>query len=215
MSGMRVAIIDYGVGNLLSVSRGLEHVGAAVTVTADPAEILAASRVVLPGVGAFADGMAQLRRDGLDDVVREVAARGLPLLGICLGMQMLLGESEEFGLSSGLDLIPGRVVPVPGIDTDGHPQKIPHIGWNALVLAPGQVNWDDTPLQLVKPGESAYFVHSFMACPADSQCRIADCIYGGIRISAAIGKDNVFGCQFHPEKSGMVGLTILRSFLAV
>jgi glutamine amidotransferase len=213
MSSPDVAIIDYGVGNLLSVRRGLEHVGAKVRVTSDPAEILAASRVVLPGVGAFADGMAELKRNGLDDTVREVAQRGLPLLGICLGMQMLLEESEEFGPSAGLGLIAGKVLPVPAIDSEGHPQKIPHIGWNALEFPLERKSWHGTPLQSVAPGDSVYFVHSFMASPDDPACRIADCLYGGTRIAAAVGSANVFGCQFHPEKSGDVGLAILKGFL--
>src|SRR5205809_612640 len=126
MSQPDVVVIDYGVGNLLSVSRGLEACGAAVTLSSDPEVILAAPRVVLPGVGAFGDGMAELRRRGLDAVVREVASQGAPLLAICLGMQMLLDESEEFGITEGLGLIHGRVVPVPGRTTSGEPQKIPH-----------------------------------------------------------------------------------------
>jgi glutamine amidotransferase len=215
MSTPEVTVIDYGMGNLLSVRRGLEHCGATVTVTADPDVILSSSRVVLPGVGAFADGMAELRSHGLNTVVREVAARGTPLLGICLGMQMLLDESEEFGITAGLGLIPGRVVSVPSKTADGHPQKIPHIGWNALVLPHGRESWEGTLLQGVKPGEAVYFVHSFMANPINADHRIADCFYGGISVSAAIGRANIFGCQFHPEKSGEVGLKVLRRFLTL
>jgi len=213
MSTPEVAVIDYGMGNLLSVRRGLEHCGAAVTVTADHNAILSAPRVVLPGVGAFGDGMAELCRQGLDAVVREIASRGTPLLGICLGMQMLLDESEEFGATTGLSLIPGRVVPVPSTTIDGHPQKIPHIGWNALVLPNGRESWEGTLLHAIKPGEEVYFVHSFMAFPVDPGHRVADCLYGDIPVSAAIGRENVFGCQFHPEKSGDVGLEVLKRFL--
>lgn len=213
MSTAEVAIVDYGMGNLLSVRRGLEYCGATVTVTADPQVILSAPRVVLPGVGAFADGMAELCRHGLDAVVRELATHGTPLLGICLGMQMLLDESEEFRVTKGLGLIPGSVVPVPTADVAGHPQKIPHIGWNELILPQGRVDWAETVLQKVNPGDAAYFVHSFMANPSDSVHRIADCSYGGISIAAVIGRDNIFGCQFHPEKSGDVGLRILKQFL--
>jgi imidazole glycerol-phosphate synthase subunit HisH len=215
MRAAEVTVIDYGVGNLLSVSRGLEHCGGRVGITADHEAILAAPRVVLPGVGAFADGMAELRRQGLDAVVREVAAKGTPLLGICLGMQMLLDESEEFGVTAGLGLIPGRVVPVPLTTTDGHPQKIPHIGWNVLVLPQNRENWDGTLLQDIKPGEAVYFVHSFMASPNSPDHRIADCLYGGWAVSAAIGRENVFGCQFHPEKSGEAGLKVLQRFLGL
>jgi glutamine amidotransferase len=208
-----VAVIDYGLGNLLSVRRGLEHCGAAVTVTSDPEAIVSAPRVVLPGVGAFADGMAALRRQGLDAVVREVAAHGRWLLGICLGMQMLLDESDEFGTTAGLGLIPGRAIPIPTKTSDGRLQKIPHIGWNTLLLSEGREDWAGTLLQQVTPGEAVYFVHSYMCVPSDPCHRIADCHYGRWPISAAIGRENVVGCQFHPEKSGEVGLNVLRSFL--
>lgn len=213
MSASEVTVIDYGMGNLLSVRRGLEHCGATVTVSADPDVILSSSRVVLPGVGAFADGMNELRKHGLDKVAREVAARGTPLLGICLGMQMLLEESEEFCLTAGLGLIAGQVIPVPAATKQGLPQKIPHIGWNALLPSSERENWDGTLLQGIKPGEAVYFVHSFMAEPTDSNHRIADCIYGGWPVLASIGRENISGCQFHPEKSGEVGLKVLRNFL--
>jgi glutamine amidotransferase len=182
-------------------------------VTADPDAILAASRGVLPGVGAFADGMAELNRSGLDTIVREVAERGTPLLGICLGMQMLLDASQEFGATKGLGLIPGEVVAVPSMGSDGRAQKIPHIGWNALVLPERHESWEGSLLQDVKVGEAVYFVHSFMASPTNPSHRIADCIYGGVAVPAAIARDNVAGCQFHPEKSGEVGLKVLRRFL--
>lgn len=210
-----VCVIDYGVGNLLSVRRGFEQCGARVTVTDDPAKILAAPRVVLPGVGAFANGMSELVKRRLDAVVRDVARRGTPLLGICLGMQMLLDESDEFGQSKGLGIIPGRVITVPKTGTNGHPQKIPHLGWNALAVSPGRSGWSDTILADVAPGEAVYFVHSFMAAPDDPADRLADSLYGGVAVSAAIGRGKVFGCQFHPEKSGDVGLKVLRRFLEV
>ena len=213
MNAPEVALIDYGIGNLLSVRRGLEHCGASVAVTDDSAAILSARRVVLPGVGAFGSGMAELRRRGLEAVVSEVAARGTPLLGICLGMQMLLDESEEFGKTMGLGLIPGRVVPVPTLNAEGQSQKIPHIGWSPLQLPKGRENWGGSLMQDVRPNESVYFVHSFMSSPSDPTHRIADCLYGGISVSAAIGRENVMGCQFHPEKSGVVGLKVIRRFL--
>ena len=213
MSAPEVVVIDYGMGNLLSVCRALEHCGAMVTLTANVDAILSAPRVVLPGVGAFPVGMAELRRQGLDAVVREVAAQGTPLLGICLGMQMLLDESEEFITTSGLGLISGRVVPLPAVTADGRPKKIPHIGWSALVLPHSYESWNGTLLQEVKQGESVYFVHSFMASPTDPGHRIADFHYGDLSVSAAIRRDNIYGCQFHPEKSGEVGLKILKRFL--
>ena len=208
-----VAVIDYGVGNLLSVSRALVHCGARVKVTADPAVILAADRVILPGVGAFANGMAALRASGLDRVVRQVAAAGTPLLGICLGMQLLLESSDEFGATDGLGLIPGRVVQIPSNATNGDSHKIPHIGWNALVLPAGRQDWADGLLGGIAAGEAMYFVHSFMAQPTDPAHRLADCLYGGIAVSAAVQRGAVLGCQFHPEKSGKVGLRVLANFL--
>ena len=211
----KVVVVDYGMGNLLSVRRGLEHCGAKVMVTSDPDIILSAPKVVLPGVGAFANGMAQLRSLGLDTVVREVATKGRFLLGICLGMQMLLDESEEFGTTEGLGIISGRVVSIPSVSTNGFPQKIPHIGWNSLVLSKGIESWEGGLLEEVIPGEAVYFVHSFMAVPSKPNHRIANCLYGGIAVPATIGRDNIYGCQFHPEKSGEVGLKILRKFLTL
>ena len=208
-----VAVIDYGVGNLLSVSRALVHCGARANVTADPAAILAADRVILPGVGAFANGMAALRAGGLDRVVLQVAAAGTPLLGICLGMQMLLESSDEFGATEGLGLIPGRVVQIPSHAVTGESHKIPHIGWNALVLPAGRRDWDGGLLDGIAAGEAMYFVHSFMAQPTDPTHRLADCLYGGIAVSAAVQRGAVLGCQFHPEKSGKVGLQVLANFL--
>ena len=209
----QVAVIDYGVGNLLSVRRALEHCGATVAVTPDPAAILSATCVVLPGVGAFAKGMSELRRTGLDAVTREVAARGIPLLGICLGMQMLLDESEEFGSTRGLGLIPGRVIPIPSAIEGGSLRKTPHIGWNGLVYSAGRETWSDTPLRDSHVADAVYFLHSFMAETTDPADRVADCVYDGLTISAAIMRGPVFGCQFHPEKSGAIGLSILKGFL--
>jgi glutamine amidotransferase len=207
---VEVTVIDYGVGNLLSVQRGFEHCGARVTVTSDPEVILGADRLVLPGVGAFRDAMQELEVRGLTSVIRAYAASGKPLFGICLGMQMLLSESEEFGITQGLGLIPGRVVPVPTKTTTGVPQKIPHIGWSAL--HPAHESWSGTQFDEIQAGSAVYFVHSYMAQTKDDAHRLVDCVYGGHHIPAVIGSGNVLGCQFHPEKSGEVGLSILRAF---
>lgn len=215
MNHSDVVVIDYGMGNLLSVRRGLEHCGASVEVSSDPEVIHNAARVVLPGVGAFADAMAELQRLQLDEVVREVARRGTPLLGICLGMQLLLDESQEFGHAAGLGLIPGEVVPIPALQADSSPLKVPHIGWNALCLPEGRQDWGNTLLQDIKPGETVYFVHSFMAQPKDPAHRVAECRYGNLPICASIGSNNIYGCQFHPEKSGETGLRILGRFLTL
>lgn len=213
MSVPEVTVIDYGVGNLLSVQRGLEQCGAKVVLTSDPEKILAAKRVVLPGVGAFANAMQALESLGLVAVIRELAQHNKPLLGICLGMQLLLEESDEFGVTAGLGLIPGRVIALPKLKLSGESQKIPHIGWSALQPSNVAVGWQHTLLEDNRPGEAAYFVHSFMAVPTNSTHRIADCMYGSHKIAATIGRDNITGCQFHPEKSGEVGLKILRRFI--
>lgn len=206
-----VVVIDYGVGNLLSVQRGLEHAGASVTLTSDPQVILGASHVVLPGVGAFGNAMQALQERELVAPIRTVAGRGTPLLGICLGMQLLLDESEEFGLTRGLSIIPGRVVPIPGKTTAGTDQKIPHIGWNGLLRAEG-AQWQNTLLGGTTQGETVYFVHSFQAVPEKPEHCLANCNYGGHDIPAVIRAGNVVGCQFHPEKSGKAGLEILARF---
>jgi glutamine amidotransferase len=213
MSATEVVVIDYGLGNLLSVQRGLEHCGASVILTANPTEILAAKRVVLPGVGAFSNAMEALERLSLVAVIRDLAHRKTPLLGICLGMQLLLDESEEFGVTAGIGLIPGRVIPMPTKTKLGESHKIPHIGWTAIQPSEASKGWSGTLLQDNRPGEAAYFVHSFMAVPSNQTHRIAECVYGGHLIPATIGRDRITGCQFHPEKSGEVGLKILRQFI--
>lgn len=213
MSATEIVVVDYGMGNMLSVCRALEFCGANVRTSGDPGVVATAAKVVLPGVGAFADGMAELRRTGLDSALRDIAASGKPLLGICLGMQMLLEESDEFGKTRGLALIPGRVVPVPAVTDTGEPQKIPRIGWYSVGLPQGRSSWEGTPLSTTKPGAAFYFVHSFMARPLRPEQNLADSDYGGTAVSVAIGYENVFGCQFHPEKSGEAGLRLLRRFI--
>ncbi len=212
MSLPEVVVIDYGVGNLLSVQRALERCGANVILSGDPKKILSANRVVLPGVGAFSSAMKALESLGLVQTIQELDYRGIPLLGICLGMQLLLDQSDEFGKVTGLGLIPGTVIAVPEHEISGKTQKIPHIGWNSLQPSNSLMGWENTLLQDNKPGEDVYFIHSFMAVPEDSSCRIADCQYGGHNIAAVIRKNHITGCQFHPEKSGEVGLKIIRRF---
>ena len=212
MNTPEVTIIDYGVGNLLSVKRGFEHCGAKVILTSDPKIILASKRVVLPGVGAFPSAMNALQKLNLVSVIKELEHLSTPLLAICLGMQLLMDESEEFGLTPGLGLIPGRVMAVPDKSVEGVSQKIPHIGWSALYDSSENNNWKRTLLQDNESGDFAYFIHSYMAQPTSPKNRVAHAMYGGHRISAVISKDRITGCQFHPEKSGEVGLKILRKF---
>ena len=210
----RVVVVDYGVGNLLSVCRALEACGAAVELTPDTGRIAQADRVVLPGVGAFGDCMYELNRRSLIKPIMDFIASGRPLLGICVGMQMMLEIGEEFGEHKGLGLIPGRVRAIPGTAADGKRHKIPHIGWNALTR-PAGADWSNTILDGVEPGTTCYFVHSFTAEPESDRFRLADCDYNGRRISAALQVGNVSGTQFHPEKSGAVGLRILQNFLSL
>jgi glutamine amidotransferase len=208
-----VVLVDYGVGNLLSVRQALEEVGGEVIQTADPRLVGEAERIIIPGVGAFSHCIGRLAEEGLVDVVREVSRSGRPVLGICVGMQMLLDMSEEFGEHAGLGLIPGAVRRIPDRDGNGERIKIPHIGWTPIEPAHGSQEWAATPLAGVSPGEHFYFVHSYNAQPDRSENRIADAFYGGHRIGAVIGAGNTFGCQFHPEKSGPAGLGMLKRFL--
>ena len=212
MSKPKVIIVDYGVGNLLSVQRAVEECGAEAIMSSKPDFIAQADRVILPGVGSFANAMLALKSLDLVEPIKEIAANGIPLLGICLGMQLLLDESEEHGLTKGLGIIPGRVVPVSNLSSDGLPIKIPHIGWSSLIACEN-ATWNSTILQNLSPGNAVYFLHSFMAMPKNPKMRIADCFYGLNRISAVISRDNITGCQFHPEKSGGIGIKIIKNFL--
>lgn len=208
-----VTVIDYGIGNIFSVTRALEHCGATVLLSGRPEDILAAPRLVLPGVGAFANGMEGLRSRGLVEPIRRYAASGRPLLGICLGMQMLFARSLEFGDHEGLALIPGIIAPIVAKAPDGAALKVPHIGWTPLERPPGCATWDGTLLAGVREGENCYFVHSFTAVPERESSRLADATYGDCRISAAVREGNVWGCQFHPEKSGETGLRMVANFV--
>ena len=201
---MKVTVIDYGLSNLLSVRHAFAHFGAETLLTSDPADVLAAEKLVLPGVGAFKDGMDGLARLGLIEPIRRKAAAGTPLLGICLGMQMLFDKSYEFGETEGLGLIPGTVELM-------HPANdlvIPHIGWNSL-----EKNEPCKLLESVNDGDYVYFVHSYAAV-TDSKNVAAYCDYG-MKVPALVMSGNVYGCQFHPEKSGKTGLGILKTFASL
>ena len=198
-----IAIIDYGVGNLFSLASSFSAIGAEAVVTADPAVIRAADRLILPGVGAFEDAARKLRESGMADLVKEEAVRDKPIMGICLGMQMLFDKSFEYGEHEGLGLIKGSVRPIADVIPKG--LKIPHIGWNALHFTRSH------PLfKYLKEGDFVYFVHSFYAADCDGAV-IATSEYGA-PLTAAVADKNVMGCQFHPEKSGDAGLSILRAF---
>lgn len=201
-----IAIVDYGVGNLFSLKSSLGALGMEAVVTADEEIIRSADKVILPGVGAFGDAAERLERTGLGRVVKEQAQGGKPLLGICLGMQLLFEQSEEYGLHQGLGLIPGRVVSMQPVVPAGY--KVPHIGWNALHFPKNRPT--DSLFRYIKEGECVYFVHSYYATDCQ-QSVIATAEYGP-ELTAAVRRGNVMGTQFHPEKSGRVGLNILRAF---
>ncbi|HAT8663044.1 imidazole glycerol phosphate synthase subunit HisH [Legionella pneumophila] len=210
-----VSIVDYGVGNLLSVARAFQYFDASVNLVSTPEEIMSADRLVLPGVGAFEDGMKGLTTLNFIEPIKQFARSGKPFLGICLGMQMMLSRSTEFGQHEGLDLIAGEVVSVPSHGVDGQLHKIPHIGWNELVSTSEGEDWCHTILKNIPLSSSVYFVHSFMAMPSNPKKRLADTLYDGQAISAVIKDENMYGCQFHPEKSGEVGLSIIQQFLQI
>ena len=198
-----IAILDYGVGNLFSLKSSFGVIGAEAVVTADPAVIRKADRLILPGVGAFADAAEKLRRSGLDRVLTEEAGKGKPLMGICLGMQLLFERSFEYGEHEGLGLLKGEIRPI----AEQIPQglKIPQMGWNGLII-----KRESPLLRYTHEGDFVYFVHSYSAVGCDDSL-LAVTEYGA-ELTACVGKGNVFGCQFHPEKSGNVGLNILRAF---
>ncbi|MGO4546646.1 imidazole glycerol phosphate synthase subunit HisH [Paenibacillus sp. 2TAB23] len=198
-----IAIIDYGMGNLHSVSKAVERLGYEAVITDDPATIAAAAGAILPGVGAFGDAMQNLRETKLDEVAKAYAASGKPMLGICLGMQLLFTASEEYGMHEGLNLLPGKVVRFSG------DYKIPHMGWNKLSFLQGQ-----SPLFNGLTEGHVYFVHSFHAKVEQASDLLATTDYYQ-QVTAIVGRGNVFGMQFHPEKSGDLGMQLLGSFLAL
>ena len=199
-----IAIVDYGVGNLFSLKSSLVAIGADTVVTADKRILRDADKILLPGVGAFGDAAAKLRECGLSEVVIEEAKKGKRILGICLGMQMLLDRSFEYGEHAGLGLIKGEIRPIS--DVIPNDLKIPHIGWNALHFGDNK----NELFKYVNEGEHVYFVHSYYGAKCEDSV-IATADYG-VPLTAAVAKDNVYGCQFHPEKSGKVGLSILKAF---
>ena len=199
-----IAIMDYGVGNLYSLRCSFEKIGAEVVVTKDPTVLRNSQKLILPGVGAFADAAAKLRDSGLDIVLKDEIKKGKPLMGICLGMQMLFEKSYEYGKHDGLGILNGRVVGMDGTIPTG--LAIPHIGWNALHFQ----NKDCPLFRYIEENDCVYFVHSYHA--VDCADSLAATTEYGLELTAAVAKDNVFGCQFHPEKSGQVGLNILKAF---
>jgi glutamine amidotransferase len=213
MKSPQVTIVDYGMGNLLSVSRALEKVGASVNITSNSKDVTDANYLVLPGVGAFPNAMQAIRELGLERALQEVFHRQIPTLAVCLGMQLLMEESDEFGETMGLGIIEGKVIKIPRFGQDGKKLKSPHIGWSSLEYPSGRESWKDTVLSSNLPKEEVYFVHSYMVKPLLPQNIIATTTISGIVLPAVIENGSVTGCQFHPEKSGEIGLKILRNFI--
>ena len=207
----KVCILDYGIGNLKSLSNVFSKIEIDVIITSDHKKILSSDYIILPGVGAFANAMEKLKNLNLDEVVVECINKGKPFMGICLGMQMLFEKSEEFGITKGLGIIKGDVIKIPSKKKG---MKLPHIGWNTL----NSVNdalWNDSVLTNVRKEDSVYFIHSYCCLPKVNKNIIAFTTYEGITLCASVQKDNVLGVQFHPEKSGPVGLKIINNFLKI
>ncbi len=198
-----IAIIDYGVGNLYSISHSLSYLGIENKVTSSPEDILRSDKMILPGVGAFGDAREKLRNTGLDALIRQKALEGTPLMGICLGMQLLFEKSYEYGVHEGLKLLPGEICPLKEDIPSG--LKVPHIGWNGL-----NILGESPLLKEIREGDSVYYVHSFYAKGAGSAVKAAS--EYGVMVPGLVQEGCVYGAQFHPEKSGPVGLKILRAF---
>jgi glutamine amidotransferase len=208
-----LAIVDYGMGNLFSVLHAFASVGQPAEITSSPGRLAAADGIVIPGVGAFGIAMDVLERTGMAGVIRTKAAAGTPIVGICLGMQLMMASSTEFGAHRGLDLIPGETLGLAAHPSLERGTRIPHVGWTAV----DPVNagaWDGTPLGGLSAGHEMYFVHSFYVRPADAGVALSTSRYGGVTFCSSLVKDNVFGCQFHPERSGAEGLEIYRRLSA-
>lgn len=214
MEKLKVAIIDYEMGNLFSVQRACEHVGLHPIATSDKANIIECDAVILPGVGAFGDAMRNLKRLDLISILRDFIQSGRPFLGICLGLQLLFTESEEFGNHKGLDIINGRVIRFSDIDKRGQKIKVPHVGWNRILHhthAAGDLG-EGTLLRGIKNGEFMYFVHSYYCMPEDAGPLLSTTIYEDIEFCSGVSKENLSAFQFHPEKSAHEGLKIYHNF---
>ena len=213
MSKSSITMIDYGASNIRSAQKAFEHIGADVHLTDDPEVVRRATKLVLPGVGAFGSGMAGLHRHNLPEAIQESVRRGVPFLGICVGMQLMFTEGHEMGIHQGLDLLPGKVVKFPDSLTIKNSQstihhlKVPHMGWNQLEPA-----WENPLLDDIQAGDYTYFVHSYYCDPEDATAVLAWTDYG-FPFASVVAKDNIYGLQFHPEKSQNVGLTILKNFV--
>ncbi len=214
MNKKSVAIIDYGMGNMFSVMRACEHVGLNPVLTSDKKVILEAEGAILPGVGAFGDAMENLKKTDLVAPIKDFISAGKPFMGICLGLQLLLSESEEFGTNKGLDIIKGRVIKFPTIDKHNERKKVPQVGWNRIYrpAAANGEHWKNSPLEEIKNEEFMYFVHSFYCAPEQAEVVLSLTDYEGTEYCSSVLVKNVFACQFHPEKSADEGLKIYKKW---
>lgn len=208
-----VSILDYGVGNLFSLTKAFELCGAEVKMITQPSELKNVDKLLLPGVGAFAKAMEELHKRDLVDAIKEYAATEKPLLGICLGAQMLFSQSHEYGVHSGLDLIKGKVVNIRDTNSKAADYKVPYIAWSELHKPETNIDWDKTIMAGINQGTTAYFVHSFTFVPDNIEHRLADTLYDGVKLCAAVKNGNIYGTQFHPERSGKHGLKIISNFV--
>lgn len=206
----KVVILDYQLGNLFSVRQALENIGLDVIISKDPAEVKTADAVVLPGVGAFADAMGNLESSGLVDAIHKHIDDNKPFMGVCLGLQLLFTNSEEFGSSRGLNVIPGTVKRFSNADEQGNSFRVPQIAWNEIY--PGEIDWERTPLKSLEENEHMYFVHSYYVEPDDSSVILSRTTYGTKEYTSSVYKNNIFACQFHPEKSAAKGLVIYKNW---
>lgn len=204
-----IGVLDYGAGNLMNVLRAIKHLGFSHQLIQSPNELCQVDKLVIPGVGAYKVAMDAISELGFLESIQEYAAGGKPILGICLGMQLLFERSFEFGETPGLALLEGEVTKISDVSEGGEKHKIPHMGWNELTIH----NREYPIIIDIEDGVPVYFVHSYMASLRDQSLLLASCKYGGIEIPSVVGKANIFGCQFHPEKSGEIGLAILKNFL--
>ena len=208
----KIAIVDYQLGNLFSVQQACSYLGYDAYITSDPHAVANAEYVILPGVGAFRDSMKNMEKLDLIEPIKDFVASGKPFMGICLGLQLLLTESEEFGSSKGLNLIEGVVRRFSNKDTEGGTLKVPQIAWNQI-YSPKENSWANTPLSVCNEGDYMYFVHSFYAEPASAEVVLSTTDYGGHNYCSSVIKDNVFACQFHPEKSGQEGVKVYENWI--
>lgn len=210
----KVAIVDFGLGNLYSVQHACKYANLDAKITSSKEDVLSADAVILPGVGAYGDAMNALRRLGLVPVLQEFAKSGKPFLGICLGMQLLMSESYEFGRFEGLNIIKGEVVSFGDPREGEHKLKVPQIGWNQIRASENKIKWDNTILDGLPQNEYMYFVHSFVVIPSDASVTLSTTQYGSVSFCSSLQVGNIFACQFHPERSGKKGLQIYQNFAA-